>query len=326
MVIKSKARITGLGAYLPSKKLTNFDLQTMVDTSDEWIVRRTGIRERRISEDDEFPSDLAIRAVEDLISKNNIKIHDVDMIIVTTFCPDHFTPTVSALVQGHFNISNAGTMDINAGCTGYVYGLCVADSLITSGHCNKVLVIASETVSKVIDYSDRNSCVLFGDAAVASLVERNEEKGSFLASSFVSDGNLAENVTCSNLSDSVNGHLLSKKRTFQQEGKLLYEYVVKNIPEGVRNLLNKCGLNLSDINWFVPHSANLRMIKAICERLDFSINNTLISNEYFGNTSSVTIPLAVWAATCDSKIKKGDKLLLYGFGGGLTHGGVIIEW
>lgn len=323
---KSNSKIVGLGTYLPDRKLTNYDLEQMVNTSDEWIVRRTGVRERRVAEKEEFSSDLAIKAVENLIEKYKVQVEDVDMIIVTTFTPDHFTPTVSALVQGYFGIKTAGTMDINSGCTGFVYGLCVADSLITAGHSNKVLVIASEVASKIMDYSDRNTCVLFGDAAVAFLVERTNEKGSFIASYFTSDGKLAQNVACSNLSERVNGQELAKKRLFQQEGKLLYEYVLKNVPDGVCNLLKRSNMTFDDINWFVPHSANLRMIKAICERLNFPMQKTLISNEFYGNTSSASIPLAIWMAVEESKIKSGDKMILYGFGAGLTHGGVIIEW
>lgn len=326
MNTKSNSKIVGLGTYLPHRKLTNHDLEKMVNTSDEWIVRRTGVRERRLAEKEEFASDLAIKAVENLIERHNVRIDDVDMVIVTTFTPDHFTPSVSALVQGYFGMEKCGTMDINSGCTGFVYGLCVADSLITAGHSNKVLVVASEVASKVMDYSDRNTCVLFGDAAVATLIERTNEKGSFIASYFTSDGKLAQNVACSNLSEKVNGQELAKKRLFQQEGKSLYEYVVKNIPDGVCNLVKRSNMTFDDIKWFVPHSANLRMIKAICERLNFPMEKTLISNEFYGNTSSASIPLAIWMAVEESKIKSGDKMILYGFGAGLTHGGVVIEW
>lgn len=326
MINRTNSKIVGLGAYYPQKKLTNQDLQKMVDTSDEWIVRRTGVRERRISEKDEFSSDMAIKAVENLIEKHNVIVSDVDMIIVTTFTSDHLSPTVSALVQGHFDIEHAGTMDINSGCTGFAYALCVADALIATGNNKKILVIASETVSKIVDYTDRGTCILFGDAAVATLIESTDEKGSFIASYFTSDGKFAEKVSCSNLSGSINGHILGKKRVFEQDGSFLYEYVVKNIPTGIYNLLEKSNLTLDDIKWFVPHSANLRIIEAICKRLHFPIENTLISNEYFGNTSSASIPLAIWLALEKSRINSGDKLLLYGFGSGLTHGGIVIEW
>ncbi|EGO65476.1 ketoacyl-ACP synthase III [Acetonema longum] len=329
MNINSRSKITGVGAYVPQRKLTNHDLESMVDTTDEWITRRTGVKERRLAGKEEFASDLAIKAVENLIAKYDIRVDDVDMVIVTTFTADHLTPSVSAIVQGHFDMKQAGTMDLNAACTGFVYGLCVADSLITAGHSNKVLVVASEVLSKIVDYSDRNTCILFGDAAAAMLLERAGETsgtGSFLASYFTSDGTLAPNITCSNLSETVNGQEVGKTRLFQQEGKFLYEYVVKNIPEGVYNLLGRSNLTLGDIQWFVPHSANLRMIKALCERLNFPLQSTLISNELYGNTSSASIPLAIWLALEESSIKTGDKMILYGFGAGLTHGGVVIEW
>lgn len=323
---KSQSKIVGIGAYVPHKKLTNYDLETMVDTTNEWIVRRTGVKERRVAEADEFASDLAIGAVENLIQKQGVCVDDVDMVIVTTFTPDHLAPAVAALVQGHFDIKAAGSMDLNSGCTGYAYGLCVADALITSGHNRKVLVIAAEVASKVMDYTDRNTCILFGDAAVAMLLERTEGPGSFFGSYFTSDGKMARNVTCSNLSDAIGGQDLGKKRLFQQEGKVLYEYVVKHIPDGVLSLLDKSGLTLEDIQWFVPHSANLRMIQAIDARLHFPMEKTLISNELYGNTSSASIPLAIWLAQEEGRLKSGDKLLLYGFGAGLTYGGVIIEW
>jgi len=326
MQYNSSSKITGIGAYLPQAILSNHDLEKMVDTNDEWILRRTGVRERRIAQKDEFASDLAIKAVENLLKMQSTAVEGVDMIIVTTFTPDHLTPSVSALVQGHFDIKNTGTMDINSACTGFAYALCVADSLITAGSFKKVLIVSSEVLSKIVDYTDRNTCILFGDAAVAVVVERAEDKGCILASHFTSDGKMAENVACSALSDSVNGRRLEKKGQFQQEGKFLYEYVVRNIPEGVNRLLEKAGLSLSDVDWFVPHSANMRMIEALVKRLEYPMEKTLTSNEYYGNTSSVTIPLSLWKAVEEGKIKPGQKLVLYGFGGGLTHGGIVLEW
>jgi 3-oxoacyl-[acyl-carrier-protein] synthase-3 len=269
---------------------------------------------------------MAIKAVENLINTNKIDVTDVDMIITSTFTPDHMTPTVSALVQGHFGIKSAGTFDLSAACTGYAYALWVADSLITSSRCKKVLIISTETMSKVMDYADRNTCILFGDAAVATLVEQATPKGAFLGSYFTSDGKLAENVICSNLSNKVNSKDINKPHIFQQEGRFLYEYVVKNIPQGISRLLESSNIQLNEIDWFVPHSANLRMIEAICKRLAFPIEKTLISNEYYANTSSASIPLAISIALEKNKIKAGNKILLYGFGGGLTHGGLILNW
>lgn len=325
MAYLSKTKIIGFGAYLPETRLTNADLEMRVETSDEWIVQRTGMKERRIANENEYASDLAIKAVDDLISRHPVTVQDVDMIIVTTFTPDHFTPTVSALVQGHYRMPCTGTFDLGAGCTGFNYGLVVADSMITCGRCKKILLIAAETVSKVVDYDDRSTCILFGDASVACLLEYTEESGSFLGSYFSTDGEMAHSVTCGNHSDVVNGCPLKSKGVFEQDGRQVYKYVVQNVPNGIHHLLQTAGLSLDAVDWLVPHSANMRMIEAICEKLPFPLDQTLTSLEYYGNTSSATIPLSLWLAQNEAKIKSGDRLVLYGFGGGMTHGGVVVE-
>lgn len=325
MKLFSKTKITGVGAYRPEKRLSNADLETIIDTNDEWIVQRTGIRERRVSAPDEFASDLAEKAARNLAERCGISLDDVDMLIVSTFTPDHFTPHTAALVQGRFGF-RAGSLDVVAGCTGFAYSMAVADALISSGHCRKALVIASEAITKVTDYKDRESCILFGDAAVAFMLERTEKAGSVIASFFDSHGDLGHNVTCNNLSRKVNGHAVAKERLFDQEGRAVYSYVVKHAPGGVRKLLERAGLTLDDIAWFIPHSANLRIINSVCEKLGIPPEKTLTSIEKHGNTSSASIPLAIWLALEEGRVAEGDKMLLYGFGGGLTHGGVIIEW
>jgi 3-oxoacyl-[acyl-carrier-protein] synthase-3 len=298
----------------------------MVETSDEWITKRTGIKERRISDENEYSSDLAIKAVKNLLENNPVGIDDVDMIIVTTYTPDHIVPSVASMVQGYFNIKNAGTFDLSSGCTGFVYALIVANSLFSLNHVNKVLVISSEVASKTIDYTDRNTCVLFGDGASAVLVERDENKNGFIACNYNTDGSFGKLVYCSNLSDTINGEPLKKIRHVEQDGRNLYEYVVKTIPGEILKTLERANFGFQDIDWFVPHSANLRMIQAICNRLGWPMEKTLTSVEKYGNTSSNSIPLAIWSAIQNKLLKRGDKLLLYGFGAGLTHAGLIIEW
>lgn len=322
----SKSKIVGFGAYVPEKILSNADLEKLIDTSDEWIIRRTGMKERRIAGKDEYASDLAFKAVDNLISTHQVNVKDVDMIIVTTFTPDHFAPTVSALVQGHYGMKQAATFDLAAGCTGFNYGLFVADSIITCGRYKKVLVIAAETASKAADYSDRSTCILFGDASVACLLEYTEEQGAFLGGYFSTDGDMAENVTCANHSDRVNGVHLDKKGLFNQNGQQVYKYVAQNVPDGIRHLVSMAGLTLEETDWFVPHSANMRLIEAICAKLPYPLERTLTSLEYHGNTSSATIPLALWLAQNEQRINKNDIIVLYGFGGGLTHGGVVIRF
>lgn len=322
---ESQSRIVGFGAYVPEKILTNHDLETMVDTNDEWIVQRTGIHERHIAHDEEYASDLAIKAVADLVERKQVSLDGVDQIIATSFTPDHFTPTISGLVQGHFNIPHAGSFDLNAGCTGFAYAISVADALVSAGVNSKILVVATEVISKIVDYADRSTCILFGDGAAACLVERTEGTGAVLARYFHSDGDLAHYVTCGNQSDIVGATKLKDRHVFEQNGQQVYRYVMQNVPEGVVGLLEKAGRSLDELDWFVPHSANMRMIQTICDKIPFPPEKTLTSLEYFGNTSSASIPLALWLAQNEGKLHEGDLVALYGFGGGLTHGGVLVE-
>ena len=326
MNIDSKARFAGLGVYVPPKRLTNHDLEKMVDTNDEWIRQRTGIRERRIAAKDVFTSDLAIKAVQALAEQPGIDISDVDLIIVSTLTSDFLTPSTAARVQGALGIRNAGVIDLNAACAGFVYALGVANALITIGQHSKVLVIAADVLSKIVDYTDRNTCVLFGDGAGAVLIERSDDGPGFLAAYSGSDGELGEKLYCPGLSARMNGKVVNPKQFLFQDGKAVYMWAITTVPQGMSQLLKNAGLETSDLDWFIPHSANLRIVKSICKKLGIPMEKTLTSVEQFGNTSSVTIPLALWLALQEGKIKKGDKLALYGFGGGLTQAGVLIRW
>ncbi|MBU3073919.1 ketoacyl-ACP synthase III [Clostridium estertheticum] len=326
MIIKSETKITGVGGYVPKDILTNYDLQKLVDTSDEWIIRRTGIIKRHISSETENASNLAIKAVENLIEVYGADLSDVDMIVVSTTSPDHIVPNVASLIQGHFGIRKTGVMDINVACTGYVYALSVANAFITIGQNKKILVVATEAISKLIDYTDRNTCILFGDGASAFLLEKTDGKGAFIATNFETNGSGADSIYCSNHSKNIGESSVIKEHHIVQNGAEVYRYVMKNVVDGIKTLLETSQLSLSDIKWFVPHSANLRLIEGICKRLEYPIEKTLVSVTEFGNTSSASIPLAIWLALKESKIATGDKILLYGFGGGLTHGGIIIEW
>ncbi len=325
MNISSNARFSALGVYLPPKRLTNFELEKMVDTSHEWIVQRTGIKERRIAEKDVFTSDLAVLAAKNL-AEQGVELEDVDLIIVSTLTSDFLTPSTAARVQGKLGIKNAGVIDVNAACAGFVYGLGIANALITVGQHNKVLVIAADVLSKITDYTDRNTCVLFGDAAAAALIERDDEGPGFLAAHYTSHGELGEKLYCPGLSMSMNGQVANPEKVLFQDGKAVYTWAISTVPDGMNQLLEKAGMTAEELDWFIPHSANLRMIKSICKRLEIPMEKMLTSVEEYGNTSSVTIPLALDLAIKSGKIKKGDKLALYGFGGGLTQAGVIIEW
>lgn len=322
----SKARITAIGSYVPEKRLTNRRLEELVETNDEWIVQRTGIRERRIAADTEFTSDISIKAAENLMERYGKSLDDVDMIIVCTMTPDFKTPSVSALVQAKLGIKNTGAIDLNAACSGFTYGLHMANGLITAGLNNKILVIGAETFSKILDYSDRSTCILFGDGGGAVLVEYDEEKPSFIEYHMGTNGELANNLYCTDLSTSMFGNELAVNGFVNQNGREVYKWAVNTVPKGMKALMEKAGFEKDQVNWFIPHSANLRIIESICSRNALPLERTIYSLEYYGNTSAASIPLSLDKGVREGKIKSGDKLLLYGFGGGLTHAGMLVNW
>ncbi|GAE30478.1 ketoacyl-ACP synthase III [Halalkalibacter hemicellulosilyticus] len=324
--MQSKAQITAIGSYVPAKRLTNADLEKLVETNDEWIVKRTGIKERRIANDDEFTSDICVKAVENLIKKYNKVIDDVDMIIVCTLTPDFKTPSVASLVQAKLGIPHTGAIDLNAACAGFTYGLHIANGLITAGLNKKVLVIGAETLSKIVDYTDRTTCILFGDGGGAVLVEHHEQAASFLSSHLGSVGEMGKHLYATNLSTKMSDEALSSSGEIVQNGREVYKWAVNTVPKEMRDLLNQTSYTLNDVDWFIPHSANLRMIESICEKSPFPIEKTLHSLIYYGNTSAATIPLALDKGVDDGKIKKGDTMLLFGFGGGLAYSGILLKW
>lgn len=324
--MQSKAQITATGSYVPSRRLTNNDLEKLVDTSDEWIVKRTGIKERRIAGDNEFTSDICVKAVEDLKANYNKTVDDVDMIIVCTLTPDFKTPSVASLVQAKLSIKQTGAIDLNAACAGFTYGLHVANGLITAGLNKKILVIGAETLSKITDYTDRTTCILFGDGGGAVLVEHHEHSPSFLSAHLGSVGEMGKHLYSTSLSTTLNDEALTSTGKIVQNGREVYKWAVNTVPKGMQAVLKNTSYTLNDIDWFIPHSANLRMIESICEKSHFPIEKTLYSLVNYGNTSAATIPLALDQAVKDEKVKPGDTLLLYGFGGGLAHSGLLLKW
>ena len=319
------AKITAVGSYKPSKVLTNEDMEQLVETSDDWIISRTGIKERRIAADDEFTSDLCYEAIKNLEKKYNKDISDVDLIIVSTLTPDYRTPSVASYVQGRLGFENAAAIDVNAACAGFVYGINMANAYISSGMYNKIIVVAGEVLSKITDYSDRNTCVLFGDGAGAFLIE-NDEESSFITSTSGSEGKLAESLYCTDVSKTMFGKDLEQIGFVNQNGKEVYKWAIKMVPREIEKVAEKANVELKDVDWFVPHSANLKMIQNICKRSEYPFEQTLHSLVYYGNTSSATIPLAIDDAVDRGDIKKGETLLLFGFGGGLTYSSSLIKW
>ncbi|WP_195575143.1 ketoacyl-ACP synthase III [Paenibacillus sp. 1001270B_150601_E10] len=324
--MQSKARITAIGTYVPEQVLTNADLEQMVETNDAWIVQRTGMKERRMAGDHEYASTLAYKAIENLAEQYHKDIRDIDFILVATTTSDYTFPSVACQIQQHFHIQQTGAIDLNATCAGFTYGLHLANGLITSGLHRKILVVAAETLSKVTDYTDRTTCILFGDGAAAVLVERDEERPSFIASHIGTNGEGGQHVYLPKLSHTMFGNPLSTSGKIVQNGREVYKWVTRTIPIAMNELLQQASLSMDELDWFVPHSANLRMIESVCEKSEFPIEKTLTSAEYLGNTSAVSIPLALQIGLNEGKLTNGDTLMLYGFGGGLTHAGHIIHW
>lgn len=322
----SKARITAIGSYVPERRLTNHDLEMIVDTSDEWIMKRTGMKERRIAHEGEFTSDISYNAVLNLMERYNKSVDDVDLIIVCTFTPDFKTPSVASYLQAKLGIENTGAIDLNAACAGFTYGLHLANGLITSGLNKKILVVGAETLSKITDYTDRTTCVLFGDGGGAVLVEYDEEQPSFISAHMGSEGESGQHLYCTNQANQLHHQKLIDNGLIVQNGREVYKWAVKTVPKGMQTVTEKVSMKLAEVDWFVPHSANLRMIEAICEKSQFPIERTLYSLIDYGNTSSATIPLSLDIGIQNGKLSNGDKVLLYGFGGGLTYAGLLIEW
>ena len=322
----SRARVTAIGTCVPQRILRNSDLERMVDTTDEWIVQRTGIRERRIAARNQFTSHLAIAAVENLANNFGKQLDDVDMVLVATCTPDYPFPSVASQIQAHFGMRQAGALDLGAACAGFAYGLHVANGLVTAGLHRKVLVVGAETLSKVTDYSDRSTCILFGDGAGAVLVEYDEETPGFRAAFTTSKGEGGIHLYRSGLSQEMKGQALSGDGCIVQNGREVYKWAVTTVPQGMKELADRAGITLDEVDWFIPHSANLRMIESICEKSGFPMEKTLYSMVEYGNTSTATIPLAWEKGIREGKVKAGDTLLLYGFGGGLVQAGVVLTW
>ncbi|WP_135548113.1 ketoacyl-ACP synthase III [Paenibacillus cymbidii] len=319
-------RIVAVGSHVPSAVLSNADLERRLDTSDAWIVQRTGIRERRIAGEREFTSDLCYAAIENMMSRYAVSVSDTDLILVATYTPDYQTPSVACLIQRRFAIAAAGAMDINAACTGFVYALHVAHGLIAAGMHRKILVLGADTASKIVDYDDRGSCILFGDGAGAVLLEAAAGENALLAHRFGTDGRGAPHLYRSGLSSTMEGQPLTGEGLFRQNGREVYRFVVNQVPSVVQALLQQLGWTQDRIDWFVPHSSNLRMIESLCDKTGIGMDRTIHSLEYYGNTSAATIPLSLDMGVRDGRIRPGDRVLLCGFGGGFTCGAMLLNW
>ena len=323
----NKCKITAIGSYCPKKRIPNSYFEEIIDTSDEWIFQRTGIKERRKVSENETNLSMSIKAVEKMCEIYNKKLDDVDMIICATSTSEFSFPNLASQIQDAFKIKNCGVIDIYNACAGYTYALILGNSLIKSKTVKKILIITSEVLSNVIDYSDRNSCILFGDASTSTLLEKSSEAlDGILSSHMGSDGSQGKNLYQGSNFSLLNNERIISNGKINQNGRLIFRWVIENIPKHIDLLIDKSEIKKSELDWLIPHSANIRIIESICKTINFPNEKTLNSLEHFGNTSSCTIPLSIEKGIREGKIQRGQKILLYGFGGGMTHSGIIINW
>ena len=326
---KINAIITGIGGYVPDYILTNEELSRMVDTSDEWIMTRVGIKERRIlTEEGLGTSYLARKAAKQLIAKTGVDPDTIDAFIVTTTTPDYKFPSTASIVVGKLGLKNAFAFDFEAACCGFLYSLDVAASMIQSGRYKKIIVIGADKMSSLIDYTDRQTCVLFGDGAGAVLVEATTEEGVGVQNSYLrTDGKglpflhmKAGGSVCPASHFTVDHRL----HYLYQEGRTVFRYAVTNMSDDVLEILKRNNLKGEDVDWVVPHEANLRIIEAVAKRAELNLDRVMINIDHYGNTSAATIPLALWDN--EHLLKKGDKIVFTAFGAGFVHGASYYKW
>ena len=320
--MKIFAKITATGSYVPSKIVTNFDLSKEVETSDEWIVERTGIKQRHIADKSELTSDLAFKASQNLLDTYKMKAEEIDMIIVATTSPDLTFPSTACILQNKLKAHKAFCFDVQAVCSGFIYALSIANNFIQNGSAKKVLVVGSETLSRIVDWNDRNTCVLFGDGAGAVMLEAStEENCGIISYSLHSDGSLTDILKTSG------GSSFNQKAGFiEMSGREVFKHAVEKMANSVLETLAKVNLTVDDIDLLVPHQANLRILNSVATRLKIPAEKIIITVENHANTSAASIPLALDFANKNNKIKKGDLIVLEALGGGLTWGSIALRW
>lgn len=321
--------ILGVGHYAPQKVLTNADLEKMVDTSDEWIVERTGIKERHIADASEATSDISLKAGLMALEMAGMSPEELDMIIVCTLTPDNPFPSTACILQDKLGAKNAGAFDLQAGCSGFVYGLSVACQMVSTGLHKKILVIGAEVLSKITNWQDRNTCVIFADGAGAAIVGEVEEGTGFINSLLGADGSggkaIIQHAGGSRMPashESVEKNL----HTIHMDGSEVFKFATRILPKVARQVLEGTDIDIKDVDLIVPHQANVRIISAAAKRLNISTDKFFVNIEKYGNTSAGSVPLALSEAFAQGLIKKGDNVLLIGFGTGLTWAGCILKW
>jgi len=326
-----RAKISALGTYVPPRVLSNFDLEKMVETTNDWILSRTGIRERHLVDKGVAASDLAVNAVKNLVERHGVDISDVEAVVVGTVTPDMMYPSTACLVQHKLGLQHAWGFDVSAGCSGFVYSLTAGANMIQSGSHKKVLVIGSDVNSSMIDYKDRNTCILFGDGAGAVLLEptlNGEDAGiiDFVHQIEGFGGQFLNMPGGGSLNPASHETVDKNMHVVHQDGQQVFKYAVKKMAEMTERLLAKNNMTGADVDCFISHQANMRIITATADRLKMPREKVIMNIDQYGNTTAGTIPLAMMTATSENKLKKGDTLLIAAVGAGFTSGATLLKW
>mgnify|MGYP000282911990 CR=1 FL=1 len=324
-----RVKIVSTGSYIPEKVLTNEDLEKMVDTSDEWISTRTGIRRRHIARENEAASDLAYQASIKALNKKGISPQELDMIIVATITPDMLFPATACILQHKLGVTDIPAFDLEAACSGFLYGISVASQFIKTGIYKTILVVASETLSKIIDWQDRNTCVIFADGAGAAILQLSDDQSGIISTYLGADGGGANLVGVPAGGSRMPASLETVKQRqhyMKMKGNELFKRAVKVMVHAVDKALELGNLSYNDLDFFIPHQANIRIIQAVTKRIDLPMEKVYINLHECGNMSAASIAVALDQAIEEKKINKGDKVLLASFGGGLTWASMVIQW
>ncbi len=322
------AKITGTGKFLPERVLDNAFMESIVETNDEWIMQRTGIKERRACDDNTYTTDIATGAAKRALVDAGVAAEELELIIVATVTPDYFTPSCACVVQKNLGAVNAAAFDINAACSGFVTGLTIAGQFIENGTYKKVLVVGADALSKATDYKDRGTCILFGDAAGAVVVEASAENG-ILATDIGAkgtDGDKLTSLAYRNDNSELEKRVSGVKNSIWMAGADVMKFAVKAMESAAVKVLEKAGLTFNDIDLIVPHQANKRIIDGAAKRMGVPTEKIFSNLEKYGNTSSASIPVALAEAIEEGRVKKGDKVIIVGFGGGLTWGAALLQF
>lgn len=325
---KKHAKIVGVGRYLPEKILDNAYFEGIVETSDEWILQRVGIKERRMSDENTFASDLAAKAAENALKDAGMDASEIDLIVMASVSPEMYTPSGACIVQSKIGAKNAAAFDVNAACPGFIFAITVATQFVENGVYKNVLVIGADTLTKITEYKDRSTCVLFGDGAGAAILQATDEETGVLGSVLGADGDAGDVLTVCGLKVSEldkERRPFGNYRTIWMDGQLVYKFAVKTMVSSTIEVVENAGYTIDDIDLVIPHQANQRIIQSARKRLSLDESRVFSNVEQFGNMSAACIPVALCQAIEEGRIKKGQKLVIVSMGGGLTWGSVLIE-